>query len=171
MIRNSKLHLMFSLVLVLLGTTLFAAPAFAQFDTYMNISSIPGGSTDEQHRNWIDVVSLRQTWPGLGKKTCDVEVVKGLDVAGPRLWAAAVLKQPLGEVRIEVIKPGGDTRFKFYEIRLTNARITSITTGGSNVLAESVALTGDTLTITYYSQGVDGNVGTVVTTDPPIQCI
>jgi hypothetical protein len=78
--------------------------ASAQDQTFMLVPGIPGSSLDAHHERWIDVSSLRQTWNATAKKhsACEIEIGKGLDVAGPRLWTAAVTSQLFPELRIEV---------------------------------------------------------------------
>jgi len=140
--------------------------ASAATDTYMLVPGIAGGSLDVRHANWIDVLSLSQGWSGVKKtNSCDVSIVKDLDIAGPKLWGAAVTGQALGEVRIEVFHSGGEPT-KLYEIRLTNARILNIATSGSSgggSFVESLTLTSDTATLSYYQQRPDGSIGAPIT--------
>ena len=140
--------------------------ASAATDTYMLVPGIAGGSVDSKHAGWIDVLSLSQGWAGIKKgSSCDVSIVKDLDIAGPRLWGAAVTGQVLGDIRIEVLHSGAEPT-KLYEIRLTNARILNITTSGSSggSFVESLTLTSDTATLSYYPQRADGSIGPPVTT-------
>jgi type VI secretion system Hcp family effector len=132
--------------------------------TFMLVPGIPGGATQERHAGWIEVMSLRQTF-GVqlkGGSLCDVEVVKGLDISGPRLWAAAVTGQVFPEVTIEVIREGADQQ-KMYEIKLTSARVLSISTTGDSAFAESVTLSPASATLSVFTQRPDGSVGPPVT--------
>ena len=135
----------------------------------MLIPGIPGSSVDDRHQDWIDVASLVQTFGAAGKRgnSCDVIVTKLLDIAGPKLWLAAVTHQVFSEIRIESIKAGGD-RQRFYEIRLTNARVAAITTsefGGPYF--EDVTLSSDGATLSFFTQLADGSVGPPVTATIP----
>jgi type VI protein secretion system component Hcp len=156
-----------AVVLLLAVITIMLVPtaASAQNQTFMLVPGIPGGSTDAGHVGWIDVSSLRQAWDKAAKKqnSCEIEVVKGLDIAGPRLWAAAVMGQVFGEIRIEVMRTGEEPR-KEYELRLSNAHITSILTAGGLTFAETVTLTATGLTLFFYPQNPDGSQGAPVTT-------
>ncbi len=86
------------LMLAVITVAMLPETASAQDETFMLVPGISGGSRDAHHPGWIDVVSLRQSWSAAAKKreSCEIEIVKGLDKAGPRLWAAAVLGQALG---------------------------------------------------------------------------
>jgi type VI secretion system Hcp family effector len=133
---------------------------FAQTtQTFMFIPGIHGSSLDDQHVNWIDVVSLTQALDNSQKKPqCSLEVVKALDVAGPLLWGAAVTGQVFGEIRIEVQRAGGE-RVVFYQIKLQNAHVTSISTIGNGGYVERVALDAGTVTLTFRRQNPNGSFG------------
>jgi type VI secretion system Hcp family effector len=143
--------------------------ASAATDTFMLVPGIPGGSFDDRHRDWIDVVSLQQSWPGTVKKgtSCEVTVVKALDISGPKLWLAAVTGQVFGEIKIEAIKAGGE-QFKFYELKLLNAQISSITTNvtGPSVV-ENVVISPQSATLSFFPQKGDGSAGPAVTVTVP----
>jgi type VI secretion system Hcp family effector len=129
----------------------------------MLIASIPGNSVDEAHHGWIDVFSLTQSFDASVKSSaCGAAISKGFDKAGPPLWLAAVTGQRLGDVRIEVIRPG-ERRTKFYELKILNARISAINSEPS-ILAESLQLVGDGATLTYYEN--DPVTGNSVATPP-----
>jgi len=143
--------------------------ASAATDTFMFVPGIPGGSVDDKHKDWIDVVSLQQSWPGTVRKhtSCDVTVVKALDIAGPKLWLAAVTGQLFAEIKIEVVKEGGDP-FKFYELKLINAQISSITTNGTGPsFVEDVVLSPQSATLSFFQQNRDGSTGSPVTVTVP----
>jgi type VI secretion system secreted protein Hcp len=145
--------------------------AYAQHvDVFMLIPPIRGDSLDAKHKDWIDVVSLRQTLdqavststgargPTTGPTTCEVETIKLLDRAGPLLWAAAVTGNIFTEVRIEVTTKGveGDN-VKIYEIRLLSAQITSISTVSEGTLPlEKVVLRAPTMILSYFPLSPSG---------------
>jgi len=142
--------------------------ASAATDTFMFVPGIPGGSADDRHKGWIDVISLQQGWPGTAKRTsCDVTVVKALDIAGPKLWLAAVTGQVFAEIKIEALKAGADP-IKFYELKLTNVQISSITTNGTGTaFIEDVVLSPQSATLSFFSQNPDGSTGPPVTVTVP----
>lgn len=145
-----------------------SALVLAQTDTFMLVSGIPGDSLDRVHAGWIDVTSLRQAFPAEegAQSTCEVTVVKGLDIAGPRLWAAAVTGQRFAEVRIEVMESGEQNR-KIYEIRMSDVGITGIVTAGDDATAETVNLAPVTMTLSFFPRNPDGSLGAPVTTEIP----
>ena len=155
-------HLIGSLLVV---TALFVCPAraAAQGNTFMQVTGILGDSTHEGHKDWIEVISLTQNFEAAVKASaCSAAVTKGFDKAGPLLWLAAATGQRLGEVKIEVMR-GGDRPLKFYELKISNARISAISSEPSS-LAESLQIVGDAATLSYFPQDpVTGNLLTAVT--------
>jgi type VI protein secretion system component Hcp len=153
------------LFLGMITVAMLPTAASAQDQTFMFVPGIPGSSFDAHHERWIDVSSLRQTWNASAKKhnACEIEVGKGLDVAGPRLWTAAVTSQLFPEIRIEVWGGSDDRRVKIYEIRLGNARITGIVTSEEQTFAESVTIKATGLSLSFFAQNPDGTSSTVTT--------
>jgi len=149
---------------------LSAAAASAQINTFMLVPGIPGGSLDARHVGWIDVASLEQSLATLRKgSACQIGVQKPLDVAGPKLWLAAVTGQVFNEVRIEVFRSAADP-VKVFEVRLQNAIVASISdSSGGATLAESVAWTAQSITLSVFPQNPDGTTGTPVTATVPCQ--
>ena len=128
---------------------------------------IQGGSVDAFHVNWIDIASVSQTWTSSRRHAaCEITIGKQLDVAGPRLWLAAVTGQAFGEIRLEAVK-GAERPMRFYEVRLQNVRISSISTtaapGGEFI--ESVSLSASSLVLAYYPQNPDGSLANPVMTN------
>ena len=150
-----------AIVIVLIPTA-----ASAQNLTFMHVPGIPGASLQSGYEGWISVTSLRQGWDAAGKKqnSCEIDVVKGLDISGPHLWAAAVTGQPFGEIIIDVTNSRVSFSTKIYEIRLSNAHITSIVTAVDTTLAETVTVAAGGMTLTVYTQNADGTAGAPVTT-------
>jgi len=154
------------LFLAVITVAMLPAAASAQDQTFMLVPGVRGSSVDAHHEGWIDVMSLRQSWNATAKKhnACEIEIGKGLDVAGPRLWAAAVTSQLFPEIRIEVWGGSSEARAKIYEIRLGNAHLTGIVTSGEQTFAESVTISATSLNLSFFPQNRDGSAGTPVTT-------
>jgi type VI secretion system (T6SS) effector Hcp len=78
---------------------------------------------------------------------CSLAVIKSLDRAGPRLWAADVTGQPFNQIQVDIVTQT-DRPTKLYEILLINARVTGIKTSVSfgerledlTIVAESISL-------------------------------
>jgi type VI secretion system secreted protein Hcp len=152
-------------VLSVIGIALAPAAAQAQTNTFMRVEGINGSSTDPRHINWIIVASLGQSASnpapspnisGAGRVTgaCDLEVLKGLDAAGPGLWLELFTGKVIPQVDIEVwmTRPAGD-QVKVYEVHLKNVRITSINAASATTFAETVHMSGESieLDVTPYS--------------------
>ena len=130
-----------------------------QFRTYMLVPGIPGSATDDNHKDWIEVLSMAQGVSSTRKSVAcsDVSIMKSLDQSGPLLWAAAAVRQVFQEIRIEVVKSGGEFTGVVYDIRLSNAQVTSTQTSGSSELpTESVSLSYDSITLTFNTQDAKG---------------
>jgi type VI secretion system secreted protein Hcp len=129
-----------------------------QYRTYMFVPGIPGGSVDEGRKDWIDVLSMSQGASSAKKSVAcsDMSIMKVLDQAGPAIWAAAAVRQVFPEIHIEVTK-GGEFPGVVYDIRLSNAKVTSTQMSGSSELPmESVSFSYDSVTLTFNTQDVKG---------------
>src|SRR5262245_38806011 len=126
--------------------------AYAQFQTFMFVPGIPGDSQDPQHPNWIEIESLQQGASSPTKKTVvcsDVTVTKVLDRSGPLFWAAAAMGQTFTQIHIEIVNPQG----VIYDIRLNNARVTSVGQSSANFLpSEVVAFAFQSLILQFNQQ-------------------
>ena len=133
--------------------------AMAEVSTFMFVPGIKGSSTDARHKDWIDVGSLTQTLEHARRNPqCSLKVVKGLDISGPLLWAAAVNGQLFGEIQIDVTKNGGDGNGLVYQIKLHNAHVTNISTMGSLEYVEQVTLDAGSVQLIFFNQGIDGRI-------------
>jgi type VI secretion system Hcp family effector len=136
--------------------------AHAQIETYMLVPGIPGEATARFHEDWIVVTSLTQSFDGTrAKSLCTAVVTKPLDKAGPLLWAAAVTGQIFNEIKIDILKNARE-QLRFYELVLSNARISSITSAPSD-LSEVVTFAGSSAKLSYYPQKADGTLDQPVT--------
>ena len=137
--------------------------AVAQTSTFMLVPNIAGDSTELQHVRWIEVFSITQSFNSATKaNACTVLVAKGLDRSGPLLWAAAATGKIFPEIRIDILKTTGDNAPRFYELILTNATISAITSM-PNSFAEQLTVTGTSATLRYFPQNPDGSI------TPPIE--
>ena len=151
---------------VVIGALLFgllaagSGEAYASFKTFLLVPGIAGDATDEGHRDWIEVLSMSQGVSGTKRSfACsDLSVMKSLDRSGPALWAAAAVGQVFPELHIEVV-PTGEAGVVVYDIRFTNAKVTSVQTSGSSELpVESVSFSYQSLTLTFNRQTATGEV-------------
>jgi type VI protein secretion system component Hcp len=163
-LKQSIMSLSFLFALSMMGIAFMPATASAQTtSTFMYVDGINGGSTDAKHQGWINVTSFVQSMQVVKAGPAQVqqpvcggmEIVKGLDNAGPGLWNAAMNLRMLGDVRIEVMVRD----VKVYEIRLSNARVTSIMSAGAFAFAETVTLTAQSVKLTSFPQTASGAPG------------
>ena len=148
-----------------------SAQAFAAFHTFLFVPGIPGESTDAQHPNWIEVLSMSQGVSSTKRSVAcsDLSIMKQLDQAGPAFWAAAAAGQVFPEIHLEVVKVAGDTSAVVYDIKIINARVTSTQTSGSSELPiESVSFSYQSLTLTFNPP--NGTGGTTPGTPQTISC-
>ncbi|HUE86924.1 MAG TPA: type VI secretion system tube protein Hcp [Vicinamibacterales bacterium] len=131
-------------------------------DAFLLIPGIPGDSLRVRYEGWIDVVSLAQGFDRTlkGASACTVLVGKGLDKAGPLLWAAAVTGQTFATIQIDILRAGVSAQ-KYYELTLNNAAIVTINTQPLDLL-ETLTIGGTSATLKYFPQKPDGSLGNPV---------
>lgn len=112
------------------------------FDAFMKISTITGESTDDMHKDWIELLSF--SW-GVQQPSSvvssagslaaqradfkDFSITKVLDKATPKLAVACASGEHFNEVKIEICRAGGD-KVKYMEYKLTDVLTTSVRKGG-----------------------------------------
>lgn len=164
----------FLLLLVVSAVAMVPQEASATEQLLMHVPGIPGGSL--ARADWIDLFSFSGTVIAPARngsaralqssnQPCQITVLKQLDIAGPRLWAATVTGQTFSTVELQVLQATGTTTPRLiYDITLTNAQITGISDSGANELpTESVTFKAATLTLSFTPQNEDGSPGTPVT--------
>ena len=119
------------------------------FDCYLKIDGIPGGSTDDKHKDWIEVLAfnhgISQSGTVVGGPTserCDHEdfsIVKTLDKATPNLFLACCNGQHIMEVTLELCKAGGD-RQKFMEYKFQDLIISSVKPSAGTMTSQVLPL-------------------------------
>ncbi|MBI5556205.1 MAG: type VI secretion system tube protein Hcp [Deltaproteobacteria bacterium] len=144
-------------------------------DMFINIKDIKGESTDDKHKEWIEVLSYNwgvsqmasgsQSTAGGGSTQRadfqDLSIVKALDSASPLLFKACASGQHIGEVKLELCRAGGD-KLLYMEYKLTNVIISSVSVGGGggDVPSESVTFNYGKIEQTYTKQKrADGKGG------------
>jgi type VI secretion system secreted protein Hcp len=114
------------------------------FDAFMKIATIPGESTDDKHKDWIELLSFSHgvSQPAAGSVSGtgglgggrtdhkDFTIVHHLDKASPKLHLACCKGEHVPDVTIELCKAGGDkNKYMIYKM--------------SDVMVRSVEPTGD----------------------------
>ncbi|MFZ7112298.1 MAG: Hcp family type VI secretion system effector [Desulfatiglandales bacterium] len=145
------------------------------FDCFLKIDGIPGESTDDKHKDWIEVSSY--SWGavqpasatasssgGAATERADFEdfsVTKLLDKSSPDLALACVEGRHIKEVRLELCRAGGD-KLLYMEYKMSNCIIRSVNTSGSSggEPEEAVAINYGKIEWTYTQQKrADGTGG------------
>jgi type VI secretion system secreted protein Hcp len=123
------------------------------FDAFLKIDGIPGESTDDKHKDWIEILSfssgVTQATSGSastgGGATAqradfaDFSIVKTLDKASPKIFKACADGTHVKVITIELCRAGGD-KLKYMEWKLSNAIISSYRPGGSSHGGEALPL-------------------------------
>jgi type VI secretion system secreted protein Hcp len=145
------------------------------FDAFIKIDGIPGESTDDKHKDWIEVLSYSfgvsqpasATASSSGGAAAeranfqDISIVKTLDKASPKLALACASGQHIKEITIELCRAGGD-KVPYMEYKMSEAIISSVSVGGGGGGEPTESLTFNYAKIqwTYTQQKrADGSPG------------
>ena len=123
------------------------------FDAFLKISTIPGESTDDKHKDWIEVLSYHwgvsqpasgsaSTGGGRSAERCnhsDFSVVKALDKSTAKLVLACCKGEHIKEVTLELCRAAGDKQ-KYMEYKLSDVIVSGVRPGGSSQGGETLPL-------------------------------
>ncbi|MDT8273411.1 MAG: type VI secretion system tube protein Hcp [Desulfomonilia bacterium] len=123
------------------------------FDSFLKIEGIPGESTDDKHKDWIEILSYSHglSQPGSGSvssggsrsaERCDHQdfsIVKALDKSSPKLALFCCNGQHIKEVKLELCRAVGDKQ-KYMEYKLSDVIVSSVRPGGSSQGGETLPL-------------------------------
>ena len=147
-------------------------------DCFLKIDGIPGESTDEKHKNWIEVLSYshgvsqmaggdRSTGGAATGGRCDHQdfsIVKTLDKASPTLDLFCCKGTHIKNVTVELCR-ATDNKEKYMEYKMEDVIISSVSIGGGGggLPTESVTFNYGKMTWNYIqtdhkSGEVKGNV-------------
>jgi len=145
------------------------------FDAFLKIDGMPGESTDDKHKDWIEVLSYSWGASQLASATAssaggataeranfqDFSIVKTLDKASPKLALACADGTHIKEVTIELCRAGGD-KVKYMEYKMSDCIISSVSVGGGGggEPTESLTFNYGKIEWTYVQQKrADGSGG------------
>lgn len=123
------------------------------FDAFLKVTDIPGESTDDKHKDWIEILSfsagVSQTASGSASSGGgasaeradfqDFSIVKALDQASPKLALACANGTHIKEIVLELCRAGGD-KVKYMEYKMTHCIISSHMPGGTSQGGEALPL-------------------------------
>ncbi len=122
-------------------------------DMFLKLSTIPGESQDDKHKEWIEILSYshgvsqrsagsRSSGGAASSGRCDhsdLSVVKTLDKASPKLALACCKGDHIPEVKLELCRATGDKQ-KYMEYKLTDVIVSGVRPGGSAQGGDSLPL-------------------------------
>ena len=150
--------------------------AVSASDMFLKIGNIKGESTDDKHKDWIEVLSWSWgTSPNTGKTKrgtvapqCinDLVLTKYVDSSSPELIMNAVLGQAAKDATLTMRKAGKDQQ-EFLIIKMQDVLVSSYQTGANSSneaqLTDAITLHFSSISGEYRPVRDDGKVGTAVT--------
>jgi type VI secretion system secreted protein Hcp len=148
------------------------------FDAFLKIDGIPGESTDDKHKDWIEILSFdfgmiqpsSATDSSAGGGTTervdveDMDLVKHLDKASPKLYELCCNGKHLKDATLELCRAGGD-KTKYLEVKMeqvviSSARPSGKSEGSDGFPTEKISLNFGKVKWTYTQQKrADGSGG------------
>jgi type VI secretion system secreted protein Hcp len=171
--RTAMVGTMVAAVFLSLLTFMAPGKALAVYDCFLWVDMIAGESTDDNHRQWIDIVSwsFGETLPAAatlaagGASTArvamqDFKFTMRTNKASPKLFLAGAAGQRIKEIRLEVCQPP-PSRLKYLAIKLENVVVSSFVNLGNSGSSlshpmEEISLSFSRIQITYTEIGADG---------------
>jgi len=117
------------------------------FDAFLKIATIPGESSDDKHKEWIEILSYHwgasqaqagptsMTGAHTGQRVdiSDFSIVKQLDKASPLLFMKCCTGEHISDVTLELSKAvGGVQGVKYMTYKFSDAIVASVRPGGSS---------------------------------------
>ena len=141
-------------------------------DYFLQITGVPGESTDAKHKDWIDVESW--SWgetnsgsahagggAGAGRVVInDFFFTTHVSKASPKLFLACASGQHLKEAKLVAVKPGKGQQ-EFLTWTFSDVLVTGYQTGGSDTEdapRDQVSLNFAKLRVEYKAQKADGSL-------------
>lgn len=123
------------------------------FDAFLKIEGVPGESSDDKHKDWIEILSFHWgvSQPTTGAKRSaggasssrsdhqDFSIVKAMDKASPKLALFCSNGNHVPAVQIELCRATGDKQ-KYMEYKMTDVIVSAVRPGGSSQGGEQLPL-------------------------------
>lgn len=115
------------------------------FDAFLKIDGIPGESTDDKHKDWIEIIHFDHkmdqpasaTASSAGGATAErvnhgtFNIQHLLDKASPKIYEACCTGKHINDVTLELCRAGGD-KVKYMEIKLEQVLISKVEPQGTS---------------------------------------
>lgn len=141
------------------------------FDCFLKIDGIEGESTDDKHKNWIELlsysfgcsqavgssVSTGGARSGERVNIQDFSIMKVLDKASPKLFVNCCNGTHIKDITVEICRATGEKE-KYMEYKLDDVMVTSYQPSGSSggeIPVESIAFNPAKVTLTYTATDHD----------------
>lgn len=137
-------------------------------NSFMQVDGIKGESTEDQHKDWIEVLSFSH---GISQPTSatrsssgggtvgasehgDFTITKYVDIASPKLAEAVSTGKAIKKVTIDMMRQSGDSKVKYMAINLEEVVISSVhaASNGADLHTETVGLNYAKIDWTYTQQ-------------------
>ena len=145
------------------------------FDAFLKIDGIPGESSDDKHKEWIEIVSFTHsmdqpasaTASSAGGATAErvnhgtFNITHLLDKASPKLYDAVCTGKHIKDVTLELCRSGGD-KMKYMEVKLEQVLISRVApygSAGDGFPTETLSLSYGKIKWTYTQQKRADGVG------------
>ena len=127
------------IILLSIPALVHALPAMGAVQMFLDVASIPGDSTEEGHKDWIEVLSYslgvtNPAAPGGGSSGhasfSDVSFSKLVDSSSPKLFDATASGQHIADAVLDLVKSGGKGNQTFLKYTFSDVLVTSYTVSG-----------------------------------------
>jgi len=125
------------------------------FDAFLKIDGVPGESTDDKHKDWIEVLSFSHgstqpssaTASSAGGGTTervsfdDLMVTKHIDKASAKLHELCASGKHIATVTLQLCRAGGD-KLQYMEVKMEQVIISAVQATGMAAGAAAVGIGG-----------------------------
>jgi type VI secretion system secreted protein Hcp len=138
-------------------------------NAFLQIDGIKGESQEDQHKDWIEVLSHNHgiTQPTSSTKSSsggattgasehgDIFITKFVDISTPKLHEAVSTGKHFKKAAIELMRQSGDSKVKYMTINLEEVTLSSMNSsgnGGTDLPTETVGLNYGKIEWVYTQQ-------------------
>ena len=157
---------------------IYALPLVAvhgAFDMFLKIDGVAGESTDDKHKEWIEVLSFSHgvSQPSLATQSSggaratspsqhqNLTILKTLDKSSPKLALYCCNGTHVRELSLEFCKAGGDGQkymvYRLYDVLVTSIRPSGEASGTGTLPLEEVSFNYGKIEWTYTVMKPDGS--------------